>query len=350
MTVAIAGAQTRAGIRIASTFGTPVACGAGDRLVAEITPSFGVNILPSRAIGSGRFMAETFTRGSILPTISVTGDVGFRNNFDTIAALILGTDSVSAMLTAGQNDYRHRITFNTTLNSRYATMAYETSTSTTHEFPSCACTSLTVRSTSVPGFLEYSADFIANTVNLSSATNTNATLANVTNTDTDLAAIDYDDDFWINAQGGVALAGGAQYNVTGFEFNIARPQEFRPEIKGSAGNSAPVGAGLATSTLNITVKELANHAYYTVWSTEAAQKAALICEGPQIGTGSLKTVAIYVPRMLLIQEPQYAITDEGVNTLSMQWNCAAAAANPTGMQSTFPYFEVINGLATTLLP
>lgn len=350
MTVAIAGAQTRAGIKIASSFGTAVACGAGDRLVAEITPSFGVNVLQSRAIGSGRFMAESFTRGSILPTLSITGDVGFRNNFDTIAALLLGTDTVSAMLTAGQNDYRHRVTFNTALNAKYATVAYETSSSTTHEFPSCACTSLTVRSTSVPGFLEYSADLIANTVNISSATNTNATLANVTNTDVELAAIDYDDDFWINAQSGAALSSGSQYNVTGFEFTIARPQEFRPEIKGSAGNSAPVGTGLAESSLNITVKELANHAYYTVWSTEAAQKAALICEGTQIGTGSAKTIAIYIPRLLLIQEPQYAVTDAGMNTLSMQWNCAAASANPTGFNSTFPYFEIINGLSTTLLP
>lgn len=350
MTVSIAGAQTRAGIRVASTFGTAVACGAGNRLVAEITPSFGVSPLESRAIGSGRFMSENITRGSILPTVSVTGDVGFRNNFDTIAALILGTDTPSAELTAGQSDYRHRITFNTTLNSRYATIAYETSTSTTHEFPSCACTSLTVRSTSIPGFLEYSADFIANTINLSSATNNNAALANVTNTDTELAAADYDDDFWINAQSAGAVGAGNQYNITGFEFNITRPQEFRPEMKGSAGNSAPVGSGIATSSLNVTVKELANHAYYTVWSGETAQKAAIIVEGTQIGTGSLRTVAIYMPRLLLIQEPQYGLTDAGVNTLSMQFNGAAAAANPTGMQSTFPYFEIINTLSTTLLP
>lgn len=350
MTVSIAGAQTRAGIRVASTFGTAVACGALHQLAAEIAMSANQQVIEGRAIGSGRFMADNFIRGSISPTVSVTGDCGYGNNFDTVAALILGTDTVTAVVGAEPNDHNHRLTFNTTLNAKYATIAYESSTSTVHEFPSCACQSLTVRTTSVPGLLEYAAEFLANDISLSSVVNTNATLANVTSRDTELVAVDFDDDFWINAQSGIALAAGNQYNITSLEMVLTRPQEFRGEIKGSAGNSAPVSTGNATATLALTVKELANHTYYSVWAAQTAQKASAVFEGSQIGTGSFRTVGLYFPRVQLVEPPQYSPTDPGVNTVSMNFNCAVAAANPTGMNSLYPYIEVINTLATTLLP
>lgn len=349
MTVAIAGAQTRAGIRVASTFGTAVACGALHQLAAEISMSPNQQVIEGRAIGSGRFMADNYIRGSISPTVSVTGDCGYGNNFDTIAALILGTDTVSAVAGAEPNDHLHRLTFNTTLNAKYATIAYESSTSTVHEFPSCACQSLTIRTTSVPGLLEYAAEFLANDISLSSVINTNVTLANVTARDTELVAVDFDDDFWVNAQGGAALAGANQYNITSLEFVLTRPQEFRGEIKGSAGNSAPVSTGNATATFAIVAKELKDHTYYTVWSTQVAQKASAVFEGSQIGTGGFRTVGIYLPRIQLTEPPQYGPTDPGVNTVSMNFNCAVASANPTSMNSTYPYLEIINTLSTSLL-
>jgi hypothetical protein len=348
----ITGAQTKAGVKVATTWGTAVACGAGNSFAGEISPSFNVSEITSRQIGSGAYMLSTATRGSVIPTVSLTADLGYRNNCDVLLAQFMGTSAAPTEVTTGQSDYKHVITFNSTLNTKYVTLAFESSSATVMEFPTCAVQSIGIATTGVPGYLDFTAELLANDVNLSSSTNTNATLANCTFTEgvPELVAVDLVDKFQTNAQSGSAVGSGDQYNITGFNFSMSRPQEIIPEIKGSAGNSAPLATDLLEGSLSIDVKELADHAYYTIWSAETARKALIQIEGSQIGTGSNKSFSIYIPRMLLVTEPQYALTDQGTNTLSMEFRLLKAAATPTGMSgSTYPYFEIVNGLATSLL-
>lgn len=350
--VSIAGAQTRAGVKIASTWGTAVVCGAGNSFAGEISPSFNVSELTAREIGSGAYMLGNATRGSVIPTVSLTADLGYRNNCDVLLAQFMGTSGVPTEVTVGQADYKHTITFNSSLNAKYVTFAFESTAATTMEFPTCAVTSIGIATTGVPGYLDFTAELLANTVNLSSSTNTNATLANCTFTEgtPELVAVDLVDKFRTNAQSGAAVGSGDQYNITGFNLSLERPQEVIPEIKGSTGNSAPLGTDLFAGTFSIDVKELADHAYYTIWSAETARKALVNIEGTTIGSGTAKSVSIYMPRMILITEPQYALTDQGTNTLSMEFRLLKAATAPTGMTaSTYPYFEIVNGLSTSLL-
>jgi len=348
----ISGAQTKAGVKIASTWGTAVACGAGNSFAGEISPSFNVSEITSRQIGSGAYMLSTATRGSVIPTVSLTADLGYRNNCDVLLAQFMGTSAAPTEVTVGEGDYKHVITFNSTLNAKYVTLAFESSSATTMEFPTCAVQSIGIATTGVPGYLDFTAELLANAVELSSSTNTNATLANCTFTEgvPELVAVDLVDKYQTNAEGGAAVGSGDQYSITGFNLALNRPQEIIPEIKGSAGNSAPIATDLLDGTLSIDVKELADHAYYTIWSAETARKALIQIEGTQIGAGTNKSVSIYIPRMLLVTEPQYALTDQGTNTLSMEFRLLKAATTPTGMTgSTYPYFEIVNGLSTSLL-
>jgi hypothetical protein len=264
----------------------------------------------------------------------------------------MGTAPAPTEVTVGQADYKHVITFNSTLNSKYVTLAFESTSATVMEFPTCAVQSIGIATTGVPGYIDFTAELLANTVELSSAVNTNATLANCTFTEgiPELVAVDLVDKFRTNAQSGSAVAGGDQYNITGFNLALNRPQEIIPEIKGSAGNSAPLSTDLFDGTLSLEVKELADHAYYTIWSAETARKALIEIEGTTIGTGTAKRFSIYLPRMLLVTEPQYALTDQGTNTMSLEFRLLKAATAPTGMTgSTYPYFEIVNSLATSLL-
>lgn len=348
----ITGAQTKAGVKIASTWGTAVACGAGNSFAGEISPSFNVSEITSRQIGSGAYMLSSATRGSVIPTVSLTADLGYRNNCDVLLAQFMGTSGAPTEVTVGQSDYKHTVTFNSTLNAKYVTLAFESSSATVMEFPTCAVTSIGIATTGVPGYLDFTAELLANTVELSSATNTNATLANCTFTEgvPELVAVDLVDKFRTNNQSAAAVGSGDQYNITGFNLALNRPQEIIPEIKGSAGNSAPLGTDLFDGTLSVDVKELADHAYYTIWSAETARKALIEIEGTQIGTGTNKRFSIYLPRLVLVTEPQYALTDQGTNTLSMEFRLLKAATAPTGMTgSTYPYFEIVNGLSTSLL-
>lgn len=348
----ITGAQTKAGVKIASTWGTAVACGAGNSFAGEISPSFNVSEINARQIGSGAYMLSSATRGSVIPTVSLTADLGYRNNCDILLAQFMGTSGSPTEVTVGEGDYKHSLLFNTTLNTKYVTLAFESSSATVMEFPTCAVQSIGIATTGVPGYIDFTAELLANTAELSSSTNTNATLANCTFTEgtPELVAVDLVDKFRTNAQSGGAVGSGDQYNITGFNLSMSRPQEIIPEIKGAAGNSAPLATDLFEGTLSVDVKELADHAYYTIWSAETARKALIQIEGTQIGAGSNKSFSIYIPRMILVTEPQYALTDQGTNTLSMEFRLLKAAATPTGMSgSTYPYFEIVNTLATSLL-
>lgn len=347
----LTGAQSKAGVKIATTWGTAVACGAGNSLAAEISPNFNVSEITARQIGSGNYMLNQATRGNVVPTVSVTADLGYRNNCDVLLAQMMGTSGAPTETTVGEGDYKHVITFNTSLNAKYVTLAFESSSSTVFEFPTCAVQSVGITSTSIPGYIDFNAELLAYGVNLSSSTNTNATLANCTFTEgvPELVAVDFSDNYQTNDASGGAVSSGDQYNITSFDLQLSRPQEIIPEIKGSAGNSAPIATDLFDGTLAVNVKELANHAYYTIWEAETARKAKIVITGSQIGAGANKSFSIFLPKMLLVTEPQYALTDPGTNTLALNFRLLKAAANPTGMSNTYPYFEVVNTLATSLL-
>lgn len=347
----ISGAQTAMAVQVATTWGTAVASGAGDRFAGEAQINFNSNILSSRTIGSGQFMRANFTRGAFIPTVSLTADLGYRNNCDTLIAAFMGTSGAPTLVTVGQGDYKHTITFNTTLNARYISFGYTDTDSTSIEVPTAAVRTIGVKTTSVPGYLDFTAELLGNNVVFPGSTNTYAAINATTFTEgtPELVACDFVDAFRTNAQSAGTLVGGSLYSITGFDFSMTRNQDIIPEIKGSAGLSAPVSSGVAEGTLNLTVKELATQAYYTVWSAETAQKALIDIQGTQIGSGTNKTFIIQFPRILLTQEPQYQVNTDGTNTLGLNFQLAVASANPTGMTSTYPYFEITNTLATSLL-
>lgn len=348
----VSGARSNAILKVASTWGTAVSGGAGNKLKAEITPNFNVDELQARQIGSGIPMTQFVTRGNLKPTIGIKQDGGYRNGMDYQIAAFMGTAGAPTEQTASQADYKHTITFNTALNAKYVTLAYDSGSATVVEFPTCAVRSINFAIQDAPGILEFSSELLANNVaggSMASATNTNGSMASATATDTETINYAFEDLFRINTASGSTLAGGDNYSITGYNLTLTRPQEIMGEIKGSAGNGAPVETGLFEGTLQVTVKELADHTYFGYWYNETALKCSLNIQGTQIGTGVNKAITIYIPRMILVQEPQYALTSEGINALTMTFRIIAATSNPSGMSSVYPYFEIINGLSTSLL-
>lgn len=346
---AISGAKTNAIVQISSTWGTAVAGGDGDKYVGEISHSMNISELTARAIGSGSSMISGATRGNEKPTVSLTGDAHYQGAFGAILSQFMGTDSVSSELTASQGDYRHTITFNTTLNAKYLTFAYESSSTTVHEFPSCAVSSLTIRTPQVPGYLEYQAELVANTLDLSTSTNTNAVCAAATLTDSEIIAQGFADSFWIDLQSSGALDSSDKLNILSYELKLDRPQESANEMKGSAGNGSPIATDLFSGTLTVTLKELVDHTYYTYWANETPLKARFTIEGSVIGTTTPKSLNCYIPRMQLIGEPVYGVASNGMNPVTYTFKLSKASANPTGMSSTYPYFELVNSLSTGYL-
>jgi hypothetical protein len=348
---AIQGAFATGAVRAASTWGTAVAAGAGNRFAGEISIEAATDTLTDRSIGSGRVMNANVARGNTLYTASVTSDLGYRNGCDTLIAVFMGTSGAPTEVTGGQGDYRHTITVADTL-SKFVTLAYESTSALVHELPTCYVTAWGVSTTGVRGYIDFTASLLANTLELSTTVNTNAVLDATTFTEgtPELVIVDQDDSYRENAQSGAALAGADKLAITSLQFNMERPFELVPEIKEAAGFSAPVSSGLITGSLSMEFKQLNDHSLYTLWTAETARKARFSVEGTQIGTGVNKRFTVLVPRMVMVDAPNFALTSEGRNPVSVSFQVLQAAANPTGMTSTRPYVEIVNTLSTTLLP
>lgn len=343
------GANSNAIYKIATTWGTAVTGGAGNKLRAEITPNFNVDEVIARQVGTGRIMADAAIIGNYKPTYSLAMDGGYRNCMDNIIAQFLGTAGAPTEVTGGQGDYKHTITMNTTLNAKYGTLAFDTSSATVQEAPTTATRSITLEASDAPGLLNFSAELIANTALITGTTNTNGSMASATITDTEMIAFGTDDDFRINLNSGGSLASGDRLAITSWKLTLTRPQESVSEIRGVAGNASPIEQGLVEGTLTITTRELVDHTYFTYWAAGTYLKCSLNIQGTQIGSGTNKGITSYIPKMLLVKEPQYAITSPGVNGVTMEFRIVVASSNPTGMSSTYPYFEITNALSTSLL-
>ncbi len=344
----ISGMKTNSIVQISSTWGTAVAAGTGDKFVGEFTHSTNDSELIARSVGSGVNMASGATRGSTKPSISLVGDAHYQGAFGPLLAQFMGTDTVSSEITASQADYRHTITHNNS-RTKLFTAAYESSDTTVHEFPSCSATSFIIRTPAVPGYLEFQCDAVANKLELSTAVNTNAVCAAATLTSTEIAAVAFDDDFWIDTQASTTLASGDQFDILSYELAMQKPLDLANEIKGSTGNGSPIETGEFTATLSVTVKGLTSHAFYDYYAAETKLKSRFTIEGSQIGSGALKSLNCYLPQMQIISAPSYAVVSAGVNPVTYVFKITKADSNPTGMSSTYPYFELVNSLSTGYL-
>lgn len=346
---ALSGVRSNAIVKVATTFGTAVSGGAGNKMRAEFSPAINSDWLSQRDIGSNVVMTQSGRKGLVSPAINLTMDAGFRNNMDVILAQFFGTAPAPTLVTVGQQDYKHILSVNPDANSKFLTVARETSSTTVEEYPSCAVRSFTLSTQKVPGYLDFTAELLANDVILSGAVNSNASIQAATITDTEQVCADPEDEFWINLQSAGALSTSDRLAVTSYSLTMTRPQEHMGEIRGAAGNSAPSETGLVEGELTVTLKNNADNTYLANWKNETALKCKLNLQGSQIGTGTNKSVSIYLPRMLLVDYPDYPLTNPGINPVTLKFKLFGASASPTGMTNALPYMEIVNMLSTSLL-
>ena len=348
----ILGSNANAIYKIASTWGTAVSGGAGNKIKGEFTPAPNVSMLKLRQMGSGVPMTQTLTRGSFKPAGKLVMDAGYRNCMDNIIAQFMGTAGAPVEQTGAQGDYKHTITLNASPNAKYGTFAYEDSSATVVEFPTTATQGISLSLDEAPGILQFSADLLANNILYSTTnatTNTNGSLASATATDVEPIAYADVDTFRINLASGGALSGSDQLNICGFKLDLSRPQMLKGEIRGAAGLSAPIITDVFQGTMSVTLIQNVDHTYNTYWFNETALKCALNIQGTQIGSGVNKAISCYIPRMILSEPPVYNPVSPGINQVVLNFGIFGATANPTGMTSFYPYFEIINQLSTSLL-
>lgn len=343
----ITGAGTSAGIKQGSTYGTAVAVGTGNKLILEnINSTRAVTVGTSNGIGSGLSMDKTANPLAINHNVSLTQQARYNDGgLPLILALFMGASTASPQENnTGEGDYFHRITFDDDAN-KFATIAYEVTTTATFEFPSCYASSVTINTGETPGYLEYSADFIADNKVITSSTNTNATLAAATALGDSIIAHTTSDYFWFNSQSGDALDSGDAICPNSITMNYARPKALSRCFGGT--NILNDDKLVVTVTLNFDT--LADMTHFTAHHSGTEHKALFNIQGAQLGAGDNESISCYFPRLKAVESPDYNVTDPGANGFSVTYQALVASANPTGMDSIYPYFEFVNGNSAAII-
>jgi hypothetical protein len=344
---ALDGANTEAVCVLGTTgtsYGTAVAATSSeDKLLCEsIAITESVSELELNSIGSGQTMSADSERGANEAAFNITMKGGYHNAFPKLWAQFLGTSGTPSEQNGGEGDYLHQMTVNSTLNNVALSLAYESASNKVREAPSATISDMSLTIANAPDYIELTANGLANKLELSTSTNTNAVIAAAGEEDTERIIVERTDQIWINAQGGGALSSGDAVDCTSITLALSRPQNFISEMNGTAGNTDPVSGGLMTGTLTMVLKSSTNHTWEDAAQAGTEYKSTMAISGTTIGSGDPKTFAFFIPRMKPIVTPDYTVSDPGNNTKTVVFKILAAASNPTGMSSTLPYVEFTN--------
>lgn len=347
----LSGINTRAALRLnaaATAWGTAGAVSTGDLCPATYSPSNSVQALMSSPIGTGRQMATDAEAGTVDYGFTLAGEANFQSGLDRALAQFFGTSGAPTEVTASQGDYRHRMTMNSTWNANRCTYAVQSASASVHEYPSAVFNSITLSSASPKTFLNWSATAIANNVLFSGTTNSFANITAATIADEEKIKVTAADNFWINSDSG-ALDSGDILAITDYQIVLNKPQSTAKEIRGLIGTGAPVVDNMIDGTLTVTVRGNADNTYHTAWEVGTEYKALFRTIGTVIGAGTNKSITVFTPRLKLIEMPGYSVSDPGTNPLTLVFKLMVRSANPTGMDSTLPYVELVNARTTAYI-
>lgn len=342
------GANRILGVKVSTTLGTPTAIGASDRIEGALSHSENSEALRDSPIGSGDSMYNDVQVGARLPSASYNGTAARYAGAQWVAlAQMMGTATVAGPGTGGY--YHHSITFNETPNAKYLTVADMVTTASVIEHVTAICTKATLSTDNVPNYLAMGLEFLSNSLTVQSATNTVATMVNATAEDTDRVVVQHASTIRMNTQSGGALASTANdIPITGLTLELARPQEFTREIKGSAGLGAPRTASDVPfiGSLTVTFRNIADVGQIIDFQAGKEWKADFKVAS---SASSNKFIEVNLPRMKVVEAPQIDLSNPGNNPFTVKFELLVAASNPTSMISTYPYFRIANSRSGAFL-
>lgn len=351
---AITGAQAKMAAKVASTWDTATTASTGDQLDGvTIAVNENAEALSVPPIGSGLSMLSQTDRGNIAPSVSISGPMTYASPQQVGMAVFFGGASVQAI---GGGAYCHSVINNLNRN-KFLTVAYQAHSASAGavELPTVAFQKLTVKQENPASYTEITLDGLASQQKIASTTNTYASLAAVTATDSKRVVFSFASEFLINAQAGGALSSPTdRVNITSAILELEKPEEFALEAKGASGNGVPVATGdyPFTGKLTVTFRTLADFTYITAHQAGTEYKASLTTTGDVIGGGNSYTFQYNLPRMKIVESPDVGLSEAGNNSLTVTFQLLVASSTATGMLAEalgYPYMRIINARSTSLL-
>ncbi len=339
------------GIKQASAWGTPVACGAGDGLlVTRDALGYSRQLLKDDSAG------QDFTRladdGPITVNKTLEGYLRYEGP-DLLLAMVMGSAAAPVLQGTASGAYLHALTLASDVEGIFATYAADRGGGRVDEVPALKVAGVTLEG-SAGDAIHFSADCIGDTLNRNDATGTNntSTIASVTARDLGNRVLMRQGVIRLNAQDGAALGSGDEVKVSSFSLGIRRSLE-GDLVVGADTITEPTSTDFPEITLSLSfpVYTSALDALLADLLAGAEKKADLVFTGAEIGEGYTYQLKLELPRLRPASFPDLEAAQAAkIGPVEIQLLALEADTAPTGMSITQPVgITVINTRASALL-
>jgi len=343
----ITGRELIIGLKKASVWHTPVACGAGDGVLI-LSDNIKVSVGSELDDSAGQEWIHQADEGVKEITGSLEAYMRYEG-FDVALALIMGTAGTPAQQGATAA-YANTYGLASSILGKFATLAQLKLSDKVWEFPSVKLHGFKL-SGQMNKPVKISPDVIGDILNRASVTNTPATMANVTYPDAlHRIIMNSNTVFRINDQSGAALGSGDVVYPTEFEFSFSRPMDSE-SVAGQDGIDEPIDNGfpMCKCSLKFPRYNEANDAFFDDWDAFTSKKMDITFTGPLIEDTYYYTFKISCPHVK-VNNPAAAVSGAGKIPFSVDLDLLAAVSAPTGMSHTTPFqIDVINKRTTNPL-
>jgi len=341
----ITGANTGLAISLSNTFDTVIAPSTGQKVqVDNINQGRGLTELSESPIGSGLSMQQDSDIGDYKPTVSITKTVRSDDSGIAILAPFFGQEAVAVTGSGSIHSFTHQGTSIT----NFINLGIAPDTASVIEYINGVCTKLNFK-LNPNDYMKSSIDLLFTEQRITGTIFTNANITSATEVSGRKNFVVRPAHYVrLNAQAGSALANGDAIAITEAEVNLIKDRELVGEIRGATGYGAPRVSGNPpfSAELMVTFKTLADLTYFTAVNAGTEYKADLVVQGDLISGSTYNMFIIMLPRLKIVTDPDFNVTDPGENPLKVRFKSLVATSVPSGMTSVYPSINVINSRAT----
>lgn len=338
------GREIKAALKKGSTWGTAVACGAGDGiLLTKDTFKLEVKDHPDNSLGlafaADRDQGERKAEGSLEGFLRYDG-------LDPLLAMVFGDAGVPSLV-GPTIAYANTFKLKDTLDGIFGTLAVNKVVNV-FEYPSLKCHSLTLKG-EMGKPVTFTIEGIADDEVPDSVINDLTSFGNVTIPETGHRVRMSHGVIRLNNQEGAALGSGDVINITGFELSIKRKK--KGEYTTGNGNRVdePDNENLPEIVLKLSLPRYTADTYLTGIRSDQRMKADIVFTGDNIETTYDREFNLQLPHLGLLNAE--ALTDEGKVKHPLEFSCMAADTSPAGMTGIVKpvQLDVINTRSTSPL-
>lgn len=339
-------------VKKASTWGTAVACGAGNGILVT-SDSFMRDREKLADDSAGQPFSRHVDDGQIKLEGSLDSYLRYRGG-ELPLALVMGTAGSPAQQGA-TTAYLHTLTLADDCAGLFATYAADRGGSKIFEVPSVKFTEFTINGEAgQPLTISFNGQGDTLNRNTTSGTNTTTTIANVTVPDYGKRVLMSQGVFWLNAQSGAALQSSDAVKPSKFSLSLKRPH-VADYVAGSDSILEPSADGMPEVMLSLEFPEYTSTLETLIDSLLAgtAQKMLATFTGALIADTYYNQFIIELPDLVPRDPKGLDIKSASrIGPVQMEFIAKAplSGSAPTGMTATKPaMIKIMNTLATNIL-